>query len=425
MSLIDKPITRQEMYLSYLNSNTSITLPEPITRIERYLYTLCLNGSGAGGGGGTISGNIINIAVTSIIGGHRVTFTYVLEDGKRESEHVDIMDGEKGERGEQGIQGERGEQGAQGIQGVKGDKGNDGITYTPEIGEVTVGKSIDDAQASVLVDEETQKAIFNFTVPRTGIKALDKGEAEYIYFYHQTIDQETHSSWVQTFSRNDNVLKYLDGRISNVADDRVINEDGQVYVSLKKGLTYRIFGGGSCNACDFIICDKSDNIYGSVGFSDTKYIGQSSENGLASVVATAIITPIKDIEIYLKCKFLDNNSWWLWINTFFFLVQQINITIDPLAHVNETQGIEDSPVGAVISYMGNNAPKHYLECNGQVLQMSQYPYLVQHFIDEFGEAEHFGGDGRTTFAVPSMNNTLENTIYCIKCEPTYFMVINK
>lgn len=55
MSTIDEPILRQEMYLSYLNGNTDIQLPEPITRIERYLYALCMNGGGSGSGDGEMN----------------------------------------------------------------------------------------------------------------------------------------------------------------------------------------------------------------------------------------------------------------------------------------------------------------------------------------------------------------------------------
>lgn len=92
MGTIDEPITRQELYLSYLNGNTDIKLPEPITRIDYYLYMLCMNG-----GGGAISGNIINIATTDIAGGTRVTFTYILEDGTQKQSSFDVMDGVAGE----------------------------------------------------------------------------------------------------------------------------------------------------------------------------------------------------------------------------------------------------------------------------------------------------------------------------------------
>lgn len=62
MATLDNPITRQEMYLSYLNGNTGITLPEPITRIERYLYALCMSGGGGGGGQGDSNyNNLLNL----------------------------------------------------------------------------------------------------------------------------------------------------------------------------------------------------------------------------------------------------------------------------------------------------------------------------------------------------------------------------
>ena len=44
------PVTREEMYLAYLAGDTSIVLPEPITRKEQFLYQACLNGGGGGGG---------------------------------------------------------------------------------------------------------------------------------------------------------------------------------------------------------------------------------------------------------------------------------------------------------------------------------------------------------------------------------------
>lgn len=106
MSTLDSPITRQEMYLSYLNGNKDITLPEPITRIERYLYALCVSG-----GGGAISGNIISIAKQKIEGGTRVTFTYVLENGAQEKESIDIMDGKNGANGHDGQDGTNGADG--------------------------------------------------------------------------------------------------------------------------------------------------------------------------------------------------------------------------------------------------------------------------------------------------------------------------
>lgn len=50
MADIPEPITRTEMYYSYLATGSG-TIPEPVTRQDKYLYYLCVNG-GIGGGGG-------------------------------------------------------------------------------------------------------------------------------------------------------------------------------------------------------------------------------------------------------------------------------------------------------------------------------------------------------------------------------------
>lgn len=86
------------------------------------------------------------------------------------------------------------------------------------------------------------------------------------------------------------------------------------------------------------------------------------------------------------------------------MVTEINrqIVIDPVEHVNDSQGIEDTPVGHIIAHMGTVAPKHYLICDGTEYNIADYPYLAQHIEDNFGSISYFGGDGTTTFAVPDL-----------------------
>lgn len=61
-----------------------------------------------------------------------------------------------------------------------------------------------------------------------------------------------------------------------------------------------------------------------------------------------------------------------------------------------------TPVGTVIAVMGNSAPANYLACNGQVVNIADYPVLADYFEAQFGTKNHFGGDGTTTFAVPDL-----------------------
>ena len=87
-----------------------------------------------------------------------------------------------------------------------------------------------------------------------------------------------------------------------------------------------------------------------------------------------------------------------------FIVTEIGktVTVDPVEYVDSTKGIEDTPVGHVISIMSNKAPAHYLICDGSEYNIIDYPYLAEHFKTEFGSINYFGGDGITTFAVPDL-----------------------
>jgi microcystin-dependent protein len=52
--------------------------------------------------------------------------------------------------------------------------------------------------------------------------------------------------------------------------------------------------------------------------------------------------------------------------------------------------------------MGNTAPKHYLACDGSVVNILDYPELANYFNIQFGSKNYFGGNGTTTFAVPDL-----------------------
>lgn len=67
-------------------------------------------------------------------------------------------------------------------------------------------------------------------------------------------------------------------------------------------------------------------------------------------------------------------------------------------------GPDGNPVGTVISFLGLAAPKDYLICDGAEYHIADYPELAEFFRQQFGAANHFGGDGATSFAVPDMRN---------------------
>lgn len=61
-----------------------------------------------------------------------------------------------------------------------------------------------------------------------------------------------------------------------------------------------------------------------------------------------------------------------------------------------------NPTGTIISFMGVYAPQGYLKCDGTVYNIADYQRLADFFKAQFGSANKFGGDGTTTFAVPSL-----------------------
>ena len=52
--------------------------------------------------------------------------------------------------------------------------------------------------------------------------------------------------------------------------------------------------------------------------------------------------------------------------------------------------------------MGTIVPENYLHCNGDVVNIADYPLLADHFKKNFGSKNYFGGNGTTTFAVPDL-----------------------
>ena len=83
-------------------------------------------------------------------------------------------------------------------------------------------------------------------------------------------------------------------------------------------------------------------------------------------------------------------------------IKEIGRVVDPVKYLDNSEGLQDTPVGNIISYMGNNVPRHYLACDGTVYNIGDYPALEAHFIEEFGSVNYFGGNGTTTWAVPDL-----------------------
>ena len=131
-------------------------------------------------------------------------------------------------------------------------------------------------------------------------------------------------------------------------------------------------------------------------------------NTASESAGMAIYTPdLDDEEIIVKITSLTGKAYGTKAPTdySYFIAEEIGraITIDPLEYANSESGIEDTPVGEIITKIGSTIPAHYLPCDGAIYNILDYPKLAQCIKDEFGSTNYYGGDGITTFGVPNKN----------------------
>lgn len=204
-------------------------------------------------------------------------------------------------------------------------------------------------------------------------------------------------------------------------------------INLKANKTYEILVDLYSPSATYVNCIIKD-------INLDKVIGKIIKNNKCSNIETnigyALYTPDVDTKIQV---IIDDLSTFKLPTTSYNLtyanyisVKEVNraMVIDPVDYANELKGIEDNPVGHIMSQVGTVIPKHYLVCDGSQYNIADYPYLAQHFVDNFDKVNYFGGDGITTFAVPDLKNTFNCTqcmnipeyiLTCIKCEPTYYL----
>ncbi len=162
------------------------------------------------------------------------------------------------------------------------------------------------------------------------------------------------------------------------------------------------------------------NIY---DITNSKWIGTDGLSATTSPLSQSvfqskcIIKPSTNIEICVKVRTAGEVTPVL-VNASYFIIQEIgrNVTIDPVEYINTTNGLEDTPVGHILSQMGKVAPKHYLISDGTIYKIEDYPYLSQYIKDQFGSFNYFGGDGNTTFAVPDLRNEFLRGFHGTKVE---------
>ena len=248
----------------------------------------------------------------------------------------------------------------------------------------------------IFVEDKTQE-INNLKIRTEQINIAQKtinGTNDFYFIGGQNNDNTNTLSITQKTS----FIKYLREIGSyEVNTGLQVSDDG--YITLTEGIWDLTFGTiNDCNyPIDFYWVDRNENIYGNTGYCPR---GAGSNYDI-DANAIIIVNPGKELEITAIMS-TDANVYIEPLYTFAKIIRINTREIDPVEHINTSQGIEDTPVGHIISYMGNKAPKHYLICDGTEYNITEYPNLAQHFKDEFGTYNYFGGDGLNTFCVPDL-----------------------
>lgn len=188
------------------------------------------------------------------------------------------------------------------------------------------------------------------------------------------------------------ILKY-DGKNTNIDIDittgRINLKGGKKYFI---GMNLRTRQG----SCFYGLYNSSNNLL-CYGFKNSS---ASTTSKWSNKELNYVITPNVDTQYFIK---VDESYDSCLISSYELYIAEIGreVTIDPVEYVDSTKGIEDTPVGSVISYSGINIPKHYLPCDGGIYNITDYPHLAEFFKDNYGKSNVFGGDGITTFGVPT------------------------
>ena len=366
--------------------------------------------------------------------------------------------GPKGDKGDQGVagpvgpQGIQGATGAQGIQGPKGDKGDKGDTGAigpvgPEGpagangangSVVTIGANghwlIDGIDTGVSAIGGSGGGTFNLSaLAGNAIQLKDDGyyvkdDSKDIEAAQNTADEAkliaslidgakysgktskygtfgytgySNGSPEFSLSTTTPTIKYCPGFNKTYVNNGIeLTSDG--FIPVEKGHSYLITqttaiasNGGNCHFG--LIPSDVEQVY-------DKCILRMSSNTVGSKMTIMVIYHANNNNVVIRPAMFNQTISLSVTDTIINIIDITPVEIDPVSYIDSNYGIQDEPVGHILAYMGLEPPKHYLVCDGSVLNIVEYPYLAKHFKEQFGTINHFGGNGTTTFGLPDLRN---------------------
>ena len=123
------------------------------------------------------------------------------------------------------------------------------------------------------------------------------------------------------------------------------------------------------------------------------FTGKMPKNGILQINSNGNTALAICDEKYCACKSITDVK---------VAVQEVNCNIDTETGEILSEIKDGTPTGMIVSYLGNDAPKGYLKCDGSVYTIAEYPSLAEQIKEQFGSYNYYGGDGTTTFAIPDL-----------------------
>ena len=164
------------------------------------------------------------------------------------------------------------------------------------------------------------------------------------------------------------------------------------------------FGGNPGGDSTFGLYNNTDSLWITADSTDLKMIDPFIQSGYNYGSVLQVIWKNEtghDVDVAIRCKGTAQSTT-LAVDRNALTIKEIGRIVDPVKYVSNNSDLQETPVGNIISYMGNSVPKHYLACDGTTYSIGTYPELEAFIIDEFGSVNYFGGDGTDTWAVPDL-----------------------
>lgn len=266
-------------------------------------------------------------------------------------------------------------------------------------------KAIDKANLELALSENNKRLLEHTDTADTELRQNLNMMFQYQKYLNTELD------YIQICFPGDTTVNNVDvGTIipfSTLAFSNNLDFDNSTYtIKLNAGKTYKITSHirtlNSSGYFYFSTYNKTQNKI--VGLSGCVETPSSYNNNVVNTPIKTILRCNEDTEIQFKITAINAARTIIFTGLSTIIVEEINrqIVIDPVEHVNTEYGLEDAPVGHIISHMGTKVPNHYLICDGSEYDILLYPELANHILDNFGSYNYFGGDGVNTFAVPDL-----------------------